>query len=69
MKEAKGWKLSDESNTVVTKHFNEATTDDMKSYIQPAISNNPEFIVLHWGTNDFWQIGKSLMQLKLGKRF
>ena len=52
MKEVKGWELSDENNTVVTKQFSGATTDDMKSYIQPTISNDPECIVLHCGTND-----------------
>ena len=39
VKEVKGWELSDENNKVVTKQFSGATTDDMKSYIQPTISN------------------------------
>ena len=55
MKEVKGWDLSDENNTVVTKQFSGATTDDMKSYIQPTISNDPECIVLHCGTKDLRQ--------------
>ena len=38
-----------------TKYYSGATTDDMKSYIQPTISNDPEFIVLHCGTNDLRQ--------------
>ena len=29
--------------------------DDMKSYTQPTISNNPEFIILYCGTNDLRQ--------------
>ena len=52
VKELKEWELSDENNIIVTKHFSGATTDDMNSYIQPTISNDPEFIVLHCGTNE-----------------
>ena len=55
MKELKEWELSDENNIVVTKHFSGATTDDMNSYIQPTISNDPEFFVLHCGNNDLRQ--------------
>ena len=51
MKEVKGWELSDENNKVVTKQFSGATIDDIKSYIQPTISNDLECIVLHCGTN------------------
>ena len=52
VKEVKGWELSDENNKIITKQFSGATTDDMKSYIQPTISNDPECIVLHCGAND-----------------
>ena len=52
VKDVKGWKLSDESNEVVTKHFSGANTTDMKSYILPTKSKNPESNVLHCGTND-----------------
>ena len=51
MKAVEGWEFLDENNKVVTKHFSGATADDMKSYIQPIISNDPEFIVLHCSTN------------------
>ena len=51
VKEVKGWELSDKNNKVVTKQFSGATTDDMKSCIQPMISNDPECIVLHCGAN------------------
>ena len=37
IKDMKGWELSDESNEVVTKHFCGATTNDMKTYIQPSV--------------------------------
>ena len=69
MKEVKGWELSDENNKVVTRHFSRATTDDMKSYIQTTISSNPEFTVLHCGTNDLQQntgaveIGQKTLEL------
>ena len=69
MKEVKGWDISENKNKVVTKHFNGATTDDMKSYIQPTISNDPEYIVLHCDTNDLRQntsaveIGQKILEL------
>ena len=50
VKEIQGWELSNANNKVVTKQFSRATNDDMKSYIQPAISNDPEFIVVHCGS-------------------
>ena len=50
MKEIQGWEFSNANNKVVTKQFSRATNDDMKSYIQPAISNDPEFIVVHCGS-------------------
>ena len=52
VKDIEGWELSDESNKVVTKHFCEANTTDMKSYLLPTKSCNPENIVLHCGKND-----------------
>ena len=63
MKDVKWWKLSDENNKVVTKHFSGATTDDMKSYIQPTISNNPEFIALYCGTNDLELVWECQQQI------
>ena len=47
VKYLKGLELSDKNNKVVTKHFSGATTNDTKLYIQPMISNNPEYILLH----------------------
>ena len=35
-------KTSDKNNKVVTKHYSGAAINDIKSYIQPAISKNPE---------------------------
>lgn len=48
-----GYKLGKEINQrVVVKSFSGATTQDMKSYIQPTIDNAPDRICLHIGTND-----------------
>ena len=52
VKDIQGWELSDESNKVVTKHFSGTSTTDMKSYLWPTKSCNPEIIVLHCGTSD-----------------
>ena len=52
VKDIKGWELFDKSRKVVTKHFSGANTTDMKSYLLPTKSRNPENIVLHCGTND-----------------
>ena len=46
------WELSDENNKVSSRHFSRTTTDYMTSFIKLAISDNPESIVLHYGTND-----------------
>ena len=48
----KGWKLSDEKNKVVVKHFSGAETKDKESYIIPTLEQNPETIIIHCGTND-----------------
>ena len=50
--DVKGWKLSDEKNRVVVKHFSGAKTKDMESYIIPTLKQNPETIIIHSGTND-----------------
>ena len=34
------------------KSFRGATTEDMKSYIQPTINSAPDRVCLHIGTND-----------------
>ena len=62
VKEVKGWDISENNN-------NGANTDDMKSYIQPAISNDPECIALNCGTIDLRQntsaveIGQKMLEL------
>ena len=52
VKDIKGWELSDESNKVGIKHFSGANTTDMKSYLFPTKSRNPENVVLYCGTKD-----------------
>ena len=48
-----GYKLGKEvHHRVVVKSFRGATTNDMRSYIQPILENSPERICLHIGTND-----------------
>ena len=48
----KDWKLSDDKNKVVVKHFSGAKTKDMESYIIPTLEQNPETIIIHSGTDD-----------------
>ena len=50
--DVKGWKLSDEKNRVVVKHFSGAKTKDMESYIIPTLKQNLETIIIQSGTND-----------------
>ena len=52
VKDVNGWKLSDENNKVVVKHFSGAKKKDMESYIIPTLKQNPETIIIHSGTND-----------------
>ena len=52
VKDVKGWKLSDDKNKVVVKHFRGAKTKDMESYIISTLEQNPETIIIHSGTND-----------------
>ena len=51
VKSVKGWKLSDEKNKVVVKHFSGAKTKDMESYIIPTLEQSPETIIIHSRTN------------------
>ena len=51
VKDVKGWKLSDDKNKVVVKHFSGDKTKDMESYIIPTLVQNPETIIIHSGTN------------------
>ena len=46
------WKLSDDKNKVVVKHFSGAKTKDMESFIIPILEQNSETIIIHSGTND-----------------
>ena len=52
VKDLKGWKLSDEKNKVVVKHFSGAKTKDMESYIISTLEQNPETIIIDSGSND-----------------
>ena len=52
VKDVKGWKLSDEKNKAVVKHFSGAKLKDVKSYIIPTFEQNLERIIIHSGTND-----------------
>ena len=52
VKDVKGWKLSDDKNKVVVKHFSGAKTKDMEFCIIPTLEQNPETIILNSGTND-----------------
>ena len=52
IKDIKGLEISDRENKFFVRHFPGAKTDDMKSYVVPAIKQNPEAIVIHCGTND-----------------
>ena len=42
----------DEASKAATKYFDVPTSNGVSSYMQTAISNNHEYIVLHCGTND-----------------
>ena len=48
----KGWKLFDEKNKEVVKHFSAAKAKDMESYIIPTLGKNPKTVIIHFGTND-----------------
>ena len=37
---------------IYVKTFPGATTDCMKDYVKPSIKHNPDFVILHTGTND-----------------
>ena len=52
VKGVNGWKLSDEKNKVVVKHFSGARAKGMESYIIPTLEQNPKTIIIHYGTND-----------------
>ena len=51
IKDVKGWELMDDSNKVVVKSFDGATTSQMKWHVKPTTKQNPKNI-LYCGTND-----------------
>ena len=46
VKDVKVWKLSDEKNKVMVKHFIGAKTKDMESYVIRTLEQNPEIFDL-----------------------
>ena len=58
------WKLQRDSTKVFLRDFRGATTEDMNSYVLPAVRNEPEEIIIHVGTNDLQQ--KSARQVAEG---
>ena len=52
VKDVKGWKLSDDKNKVVVKHFSGAKTKDTEPYIIPTFEQNSETIIIHSETNN-----------------
>ena len=47
---------------IYVKTFPRATTDCMKDYVKPSIKHNPDFVILHTGTNDL-KSTKSAMEI------
>ena len=55
IKEVKGWKLSDKidkKEKVIVKSFSGATIKCMRDHIKPSISQKPDHVIIHAGTND-----------------
>ena len=52
LKDVKGWKLSEEKNKVVIKHFSGAKTKEIEPYNISTVEQNPETTIIHYGTND-----------------
>ena len=52
VKDIKGWKISSYTRKVLVKHFSDAKTKDMKSYIIPTVDQKPDNIALNTRTND-----------------
>ena len=61
IKDVYGWELSDREEKVVFKHFKGSTTEDMKTYIQPPLKRDPDWVIIHVGTDDL----RSSQALKL----
>ena len=51
IKDVYGWELSDREEKVVMKHFSGSTTEDMKTYIQPPLKCDPDWVITYVGTN------------------
>ena len=47
---------------IYVKTFPGATTDCIKDYVKPSIKHNPDFVILHTGTNDL-KSTKSAMEI------
>ena len=45
-------KLSDREEKMVVKHFSESAIEDLKTYIQPPLKRDPDWVIIHVGTND-----------------
>ena len=52
VKDIYGWKISDNNEKVLVKHFSGSTTEDMMTYIKPPLKRNPDCFIIHLGTND-----------------
>ena len=55
VKEVKGWELSNNlkrSHKVVVKSFSGAKIQCMRQYIKPSLSQKPDHVIIHIGTND-----------------
>ena len=52
IKDVYGWELSDRQEKVVVKHFSGSTTEDLKTYIQPPLKRDPDWVIIHVCTND-----------------
>ena len=52
VKDIKDWKMLSRTRKVVVKHFSDAKTKDIKSYVIPTVKQKPDNIILHTETND-----------------
>ena len=52
VKDIKGWKMSSCTHKVVVKHFREAKTKDIKSYVISTVEQKLDNIIAHTGKND-----------------
>ena len=62
------WKMQRDSTKVFLRDFRGATTEDMESYVLPAVRHEPDEIIVHVGTNDLQhktarQVAESIVNL------